>query len=345
LVSCRISRGIFRRGERKAGSVSSQVTTRVATSAELKSEQAERCAVCGEGRFIPLLAAPDRYHGRQKPYQLLRCPSCSLVWLSNPPSPAEMSEHYGADYDRSVAAAGEEPNRWRGRWEMLSQYKSGGAILDLGCSAGGFLAGLKNSSWKLYGIDMSDAVAEQARDRSGAEVFVGNILDAPFPPESFDAITAFHVLEHLYQPREVFAKISQWLKPDGILCAMVPNIDSAGSHIFGSYWYALELPRHLSLFSPKSLRILAQSVGLEEVSVTTNREVFIEASTRYILDDLLRKVGIRRIPLAKAPRPSLAFRVVRKAFRLTALPVLNGLASLAGDGESIHAIFRKASKQ
>jgi hypothetical protein len=79
--------------------------------------------------------------------------------------------------------------------------------------------------------------------------------------------------------------------------------------------------------------------------VTTDREVFIEASTRYILDDLLRKAGITRTPLAKASRPSLLFRVVRKAFRLTALPVLNGLASLAGDGESIHAIFRKRLNQ
>ena len=303
------------------------------------------CAVCGEEGSIPFLAAPDRYHGRQKLYQLLRCPSCSLVWLSNPPQPTEMSEHYGADYDRSVATAGEEPNRWRGRWEMLSQYKSGGAILDLGCSAGGFLAGLRNSSWRLYGIDMSEAVAREARARSGAEVFVGDILDAPFPPESFDAITGFHVLEHLYRPRDVLAKISEWLKPDGIFCAMVPNIDSAGSHIFQSYWYALELPRHLSHFSPKSLRILAQSVALEEVSVTTDREVFIEASTRYILDDLLRKAGITRTPLAKASRPSLLFRVVRKAFRLTALPALNPLASLAGDGESIHAIFRKRLNQ
>ena len=122
---------------------------------------------------------------------------------------------------------------------------------------------------------------------------------------------------------------------------MVPNIDSAGFRIFQSYWYALELPRHLSFFSPKSLRALAQSVGLEEVSITTDREVFIEASTRYILDERLRKIGINRTPLARARRPGIPFRVVRKAFRLTVIPVLNSLAALAGDGESIHAIFRK----
>jgi SAM-dependent methyltransferase len=303
------------------------------------------CPACQSRNLRKFLSAPDHYHGRREMYDLVRCGSCSLVWLKNAPTPQEMSAHYGPDYDRSVAAAGEDPDRWRGRWETLSHYKSNGAILDLGCSAGGFLAGLKDSSWALYGIEMSDDVARKARAKCGADVFVGDILDAPFPKGSFDVITCFHVLEHLYQPREIFTRVSEWLKPGGIFYFMVPNIDSAGCRIFKSYWYALELPRHLSHFSPRSLRTLAESVGLEEVSLTSDREVFIEASTRYILDDVLVKAGIKRTPLAKTSRPSLPFRVVRKAFRLTVLPALNALASVAGDGESIHAIFRKRQTQ
>jgi hypothetical protein len=86
---------------------------------------------------------------------------------------------------------------------------------------------------------------------------------------------------------------------------------------------------------------MAASVGLEEKSLTTHREVFIEQSVGYIFDELCGKIGITRTPLAKAERPGIPYRVVRKAFRLTVLPVLSGLASLAGDGESIHAILAK----
>lgn len=299
------------------------------------------CPACGETRATRFLSAPDRYHGRRELYHLVRCPSCSLAWLENPPLAEEMGRHYGPDYDRSVAAAGADPNRWLGRRDTLLRFKSGGALLDLGCSSGGFLESIKSASWRLYGIEMSHEVASRAEAKTGAEVFVGDILDAPYPPETFDAITCFHVFEHLYQPREVLEKVCMWLKPGGVFYTFMPNIDSAGARIFKSYWYALELPRHLSHFSPASFRNLATSVGLSEVSLTAEREVFIESSIRYWIDEMVRKVGISRPPLAKATQPSLPFRVIRKAFRVSLLPVLNGLAALAGDGESIHAIFTK----
>ena len=303
-----------------------------------------RCTACGNDRPSVWLQAPDRYHGRDELYTLVRCSSCGLVWIANPPLPEDMGRHYGPDYDRSVAAAGSEPNRWRSRWEELARQKGGGAILDLGCSSGGFLTGLKNSTWDLYGVEMSDAVASRAVAACGAKVFVGDILDAPFAEQSFDAITCFHVFEHLYHPREVLQKVAGWLRPGGIFYTVMPNIASAGSRIFGSYWYALELPRHLFHFSPKSLQKLAGAVGFESVSIKTHREVFIESSTRYLMDEAFRTLGIGRTPLAQARQPGIPFRIGRKAFRLSLLPALNRAAALAGDGESIHAIFHKGGR-
>jgi len=254
-----------------------------------------------------------------------------------------MNGHYGEDYDRSVAVAGEDPDRWSGRRDTILRMRPGGAILDLGCSSGGFLAAMKRPAWKLFGIEMSEQVAKVARERSGADVFVGDIKDAPYGAGEFDVVTCFHVLEHLDRPAEVLRCVHDWLKPGGMFYMMVPNIESGGARIFRSYWYALELPRHLTHFSPGSLRHMARSVGFEELSLTTHRELFFENSVRYIFDALLGKAGIRRTPLACRNSPSLPWRAARKLFRLTILPGLTWLASLAGDGESIHAIFQKPS--
>lgn len=302
---------------------------------------AGHCPVCVHQVAEEFLRAPDRFHGRSECYRLMKCPSCSLVWLDNPPRPDMMGEHYGPDYDRSVAAAGASPNRWNGRVEEVKKYRSGGSILDLGCSSGGFLGAMKDPAWKLYGIEMSDEVARRAESTTGAQVYVGDILDAPFAPESFDVITCFHVFEHLYQPKAVLKKVAEWLKPDGIFYVMVPNIDSAGSRIFRSHWYALELPRHLYHFSPQSLTSIADSAGLESITLTTGRELFFESSSRYLLDTAFRRAGRPRTPLSRAMQPGIGFRVVRKAFRLTLLPVLNAIAGIAGQGESIHAVFRR----
>ena len=158
------------------------------------------CTVCGSGRLVPHLEAPDRFHGRTAPHRLVRCQSCSLVRLDRPPAPSEMAEHYGSSYDNAISGPGDDPSHWRERRDALLLFKHGGALLDLGCSSGGFLAAMQGPEWKLFGVEMSEAVAKRARDRCGAEVYVGDILDAPFPPGSFDAITCFHVFEHLCQP-------------------------------------------------------------------------------------------------------------------------------------------------
>ncbi len=300
------------------------------------------CPVCGHMGAQQWLRAPDRLHGRQENYTLARCPACSLVWLSNPPKPSEMHLHYTEAYHKLISAGGENsPHRWRARKAALAPHKRSGALLDMGCSSGAFLESLKGESWQLYGIEMSAEGAKTAEAKSGAHVFVGDVLEAPFPPESFDVITCFDVLEHVYEPRRVMIKVEEWLKPGGIFYVLVPNIDSAEARVFGSYWHGLELPRHLFHYSPTSLRNLAKTAGLSEISLVTRRNPAVGTSLRYAWDNVFQAVGIRRTPTAYLGAPRLPGRVARKLMRMTVLRVLLALAPLAGGGESIHAVFGK----
>lgn len=302
----------------------------------------ETCPFCGRINAREWLRAPDRFHGRQKKFILMRCPNCLLVWLSSPPKPAEMQVHYTDEYHRLISAAGiNSPVRWKDRKATLDLYKQSGSLLDLGCSSGSFLESLPKDSWKLYGIEMSADCAKTAEAKTGAHVFVGDILDAPFSPGTFDVITCFDVLEHLYEPRRVMARISEWLKPGGIFYVLVPNVQSAEARVFRSYWHGLELPRHLYHYSPASLKFLAASVGLQELSLETRRNPAVGTSLRYVWDDLLGIVGVRQTPVAYRKEANLLWRAARKLVRMTALRVLLTAAPLVGGGESIHAVFRK----
>jgi SAM-dependent methyltransferase len=304
----------------------------------------EPCPVCGHVGAREWLRASDRFHGRQEKYKLMRCPGCLLVWLSDPPNPSEMHLHYTEAYHELISAAGENsPGRWRDRIQMLEKCKQSGTLLDLGCSSGGFMSLLKRDCWKLHGIEMSPECARRAKARTGANVFVGDILDAPFPPESFDVITCFDVLEHLYEPRRVMAHVGKWLKPGGIFYVQVPNVDSAESRVFGGYWHGLELPRHLFHYSPASLVVLAESADLQQMLLETQRNPAVGTSLRYVWDDVFRSVGIRKTPVAYRRDASIPWRVARKVMRLTVLQFLLAAAPLAGGGEAIHAIFRKGN--
>jgi hypothetical protein len=90
---------------------------------------------------------------------------------------------------------------------------------------------------------------------------------------------------------------------------------------------------------------LAASVGLEEVSMMAGRELFIEKSLYYINSELLAKVGITRRPLSKIEEASFPWKVVRKMYRFAVQPLFTAAIGLAGDGESIHAVFRKSDSK
>jgi SAM-dependent methyltransferase len=326
----------------ETSSLSESASVRNGEGAVRPSSGPERCPICGQTGPTKWLRAPDRFHGRQQSYTLVRCPACSLVWLSHPPESDEMHLHYTDAYDNLISAAGEgSPERWQHRNATLAQHKQSGALLDLGCSSGAFLQSLPGKNWNLYGIEMSAESAAKAKAKTGANIFVGNILDAQFSPESFDVITCFDVFEHLYEPQRVMAKVAEWLKPGGIFYVLVPNVDSAEGRAFGSYWHGLELPRHLFHYSPVSLKFLAESVGLRAESLETRRNPAVGTSLRYVFDDVFLRVGIRRTPVAYRREASIPWRAARKIVRLTALRFLLALAPLAGGGESIHAVFVK----
>lgn len=302
------------------------------------------CPICGCNQCQVLLSAPDRFLHRNTVYQLVRCLSCSLVRLNNPPPPEEMAHHYGSDYYADVVAAGETriERRWSYPRKRVLEMVKGGTLLDIGCSSGGFLRSLADGNWKLYGVEFSPPEAKRAEATSGAQVFVGNVLDASFPNSTFDVITGFHVLEHVYQPKAVVTKLWEWLKPGGILYLHVPNIKSLEASLFRSYWYGLELPRHLFHFSPASLHELFASFDFETIRFRTMPHTHIEASMPYVVDELRKQIGLS--PASRTALegvPAIAWKVVRKAIRLCLLTPFGQMSAAFGRGAGIEAMLRK----
>jgi SAM-dependent methyltransferase len=269
------------------------------------------------------------------------------VRLADPPSPEEMPFHYGQEYHQCIQSAGESDlaRRWARHRNTVLNLKAQGTILDIGCGTGAFLRTLRGGAWRLHGLEISKHEAAIARTSAGADVFVGDPLDAPFAPESFDVITCFHLLEHVYQPLELLKRVRTWLKPGGFLYVILPNIDSWEARIFRTYWYGLELPRHLFHFSPSSLKRAVNSVQMRTVKLhTLSEDSFSEHSLHYIFEDQFHRCGITKAPLSAGLPASFPVKVVRKMFRLSVELVFRHAASAAGRGASIEGVFCKEQR-
>lgn len=119
-------------------------------------------------------------------------------------------------------------NFWHiGRREILSEAlsritkKIDNAILDIGCGPGGNIAVLKPFG-RVTGIDNSKEALKYAETKEYDKVMEGDILNLPFPEESFDIVASLDVFEHLESDLQVIKECYRVLRPNGILLLTVP---------------------------------------------------------------------------------------------------------------------------
>jgi 2-polyprenyl-3-methyl-5-hydroxy-6-metoxy-1,4-benzoquinol methylase len=164
-----------------------------------------------------------------------------------------------------------------------------GKLLDVGCSNGQQILIFKELGWELYGVELSEDAAAIARS-SGITTYTGTFDEVELDmPAYFDTIRMWHSLEHLPDVRAGLTKVNYLLRPGGTLILGLPNIASINSKIFRSKWSALEVPRHLSHFSPKTITKLLEQQGFEVQSIRFNSDEIFTFSSEYVYNGLIRR--------------------------------------------------------
>lgn len=161
-----------------------------------------------------------------------------------------------------------------------------GKLLDVGCGDGEALEILRDLGWQVCGVEFDPKAVDTAR-KGNLDIRQGTLIDAAFPDETFDAVTVSHVVEHVHDPRELFAESRRVLRKGGTFVAVTPNVRSRSHLRFGAHWRGLEPPRHLALYTADGLSNIAKSVGLRNVrSTTTARAVALsEIASSKILNE------------------------------------------------------------
>jgi 2-polyprenyl-3-methyl-5-hydroxy-6-metoxy-1,4-benzoquinol methylase len=215
----------------------------------------------------------------KKGFELVRCLACDLAYVANPPTHEALQRQYSFEhgYQRKYADTRSdvrfEIGAARKHLAYLQRYKTAGHLLDIGCSAGFFLAEARAAGWDVSGLELSEDTAQIAREKVGVDVTTGVLHDGMFRAASFDAVTMWDVIEHVADPVSMLISVSRILKRDGVLLMETPNIDGLFPRLSYrvaerlNYWPHPEPPYHLFQFSKKTVRRLLEIAGLRTLRI------------------------------------------------------------------------------
>jgi len=244
------------------------------------------CPLCGSADAVTVL---DRETLRGNSFHLVRCRNCSLTYTRPLPSTEELEKLYSDDFYPTGTTTMKQMRTLlhhivlRQRYRPLSRRKPG-RLLDVGCGDADYLRYMRSRGWDVHGTETSSAAIRLARLKGIEPVASASVFQTGY----FDAVTLWHVIEHLPDPASELVELHRILKTDGVLVAEVPNMNSWMYSICRAEWFPLDIPRHLQHFTPKTLRMLLDKCGFTVVA----RRNFHLSDPALVALSLLQRAGI-----------------------------------------------------
>ena len=232
--------------------------------------------------LCPICDSPDQelfmnsvdYSVSKESFSIVHSKSCGFHFTSPIPDESNIGSYYKSEsYVSHSSSKNGLINRiyhWV-RWyslkrkvalmNSLSKEKS---ILDIGAGTGHFLKQAKNSGWNVTGLEPDGDARSLAKSVNNIELLEQQALYS-LQSSSYNVITMWHVLEHVYHLKKDAERITNLLKPGGSLIVAVPNMNSYDAKFYKEYWAAYDLPIHLYHFTKSDIVNLFSQYNFELV--------------------------------------------------------------------------------
>lgn len=241
------------------------------------------CPLCYGKNFEPLFNKAGRH--------FVRCQRDGLVMVNPIPGENEIKKIYEEDYfdwqDREAAACigywayvKEKPlllEYFGRKVKLLKQLGVKGKVLDVGCGHGFFLEAAKERGLEAIGIDLSPQAIAYAK-KNKLKVYETDLKDAPFKPNSFAAVTAFQLIEHVTDPVDFLKDVYKALAPNGVILLATPKAEGYLHRLMGKHWLSFRHREHLYFFSAKTLSLALSEAGFVNIRVLRENTRFYPIS-------------------------------------------------------------------
>jgi 2-polyprenyl-3-methyl-5-hydroxy-6-metoxy-1,4-benzoquinol methylase len=307
------------------------------------------CPACGAAALEPWRDAPAAEPGLA-PVALRRCSACGTAVTDAPVPAQDLHEEgaYRAGAPRLSRAAAPVLRAFdRRRLKLLGAVSPPPArLLDAGAGRGRFVAAARDAGYDATGIEPSARGVDGARETYGVALERAGIEDAAVGHASLDAVSLWHVLEHLDDPGAALDRVASWLRPGGTLLVGVPNLASLQARVGGARWYHLDLPRHRTHFTPAGLSALLEAHGFE---VVAEHHVLAEHNPFGMWQSLVSRATRRPSYLYNLLKRNAPLRSPDLVVTVLALPlaplaaVAELLAGVARRGGTVAVVARRAA--
>jgi 2-polyprenyl-3-methyl-5-hydroxy-6-metoxy-1,4-benzoquinol methylase len=231
----------------------------------------ESCPACGNKNSVKVLSAKD-YTVSDELFDIRECSNCTLRFTQNIPDKEKIGKYYQSEnyISHSDTAKGLINNLYhkvRSRTlitkrNLVMKYtgKAQGKVLDIGSGTGAFLHTMDNAGWDVTGLEPDETARVMSEKLHGiVPQNAGNLYTLN---SGYDAITLWHVLEHVHDLHEYMEELKRLLNPGGKIFVAVPNYTSYDAGYYQQFWAAYDVPRHLYHFSPTAMKKLFIQHGL-----------------------------------------------------------------------------------
>lgn len=235
----------------------------------------ENCPVCNGSSFSDFLQAKD-YLTKKGVFSIVECDDCKFHFTNPIPEASKIGDFYKSDKYISHSSTKKGAinflyniirNRTlRDKLSWILQETSQKKLLDIGAGTGHFLKHALCNDFEIEGLEPDEDARMFAHKENQLNLRPSQDLYS-FDKSSFDIITMWHVLEHVYDLRKDLNQITSLLKEDGVLFIAVPNMNSYDAKYYKKVWAAYDLPRHLYHFKKENIESLLQQFGFSLTKV------------------------------------------------------------------------------
>ena len=234
----------------------------------------DKCPLCKSTKFKNLIICKDHFLSGES-FAISYCEQCKLEFTNPRPADELLHKYYqSAEYISHSNKATTLQNKVyklirkytiKQKVKSINQYVKKSALLDYGCGTGEFLSACKQDGWKVTGIEPEIIARDQAHSLVGDSLYdnINNMLK----DVSYDAITLWHVLEHVPDLNFLIRNLKRILTHNGIIFVAVPNNHSWDAKHYKEFWAAYDIPRHLYHFNQESFKNLCEIHSLKIISI------------------------------------------------------------------------------